>query len=237
MSGFARDVHTISVALGQVAVGLVQLTYYTTVGTAEGLRWVLASEAPDRSQDVPLESRIIDGRPVVRWLADDGNDFGESFSGWYTYEGIVTKQYHATIDDLGRFVVTCQPLYGTYVWKHPEPTAEPESCEGMDGIEPNIAVVCCMDAAHLRGFTIESNMRDLNTVEAAKYRANRLWYTEHQCIRASFDGGETGILSTCQRGIGHTQDVVYALNRMFSGAKSTRGQPTPSDAPRKPVII
>lgn len=235
MSGLAKDIHTFSVALGQAAFGLAQLAYYTSVFSVEGVQWMMGYDAPDRSQEVPLESRLIDGRPVVRWLADEGNDFGESFSGYSVFEAVVTFQYHATIDDNGLLVVTRQSLYGEYRWKPSDGSPAEDSSEGMAPSEPDITVICSMPADQLRSFTVETDMGDLSAARAAKVRASRQWFTEHQCIRASFDGGETGILSLCQRGAGHTRQVVYQLTRMFAGAKSARG--SLPQAPRPPVAI
>lgn len=236
MSGLAKDIHTFSVALGQAAFGLAQLAYYTSVFSVEGAQWMMGYDAPDRSQEVPLESRIIDGRPVVRWLADEGNEFGESYSGYSVFEAVVTYQYHATIADNGHLVVTRQPLYGEYRWKPYDGSHEvEESSEGMSPSEPDITVICDMPADQLRSFTPETNMGDLSAAQAAKVRANRQWFTEHQCVRVSFNDGETGILSLCQRGSGHTRQVVYELTRMFAGAKSARGRAL--DAPRKTVAI
>lgn len=227
----AKDIHTFSTALGHVVVGLAQAAYYTSVFTVEGVTWMLGHGAPDRSNEVPVEACVIDGRPVVRWLADEGNEFGESYSGYSVYEAVVTFQYHATIDDNGVLVVTRQPLYGEYRWKPYDGAHENQGSEGMSPSEPDIEILCTMPAADLRGFTIESNLGDLDTSTAQRVRANRQWFTEHQAIRASFAGGQSGILSLCQRGQNHTRRVVYDLTRMFAGAPSARALPSAKPPP------
>lgn len=229
----AKDIHAFTTQLGYVVVGLAQVAYYGTVFAVEGVTWLCGAEAPDRSNEVPVEARVIDGRPVVRWLADEGNEFGESASGYSVYEAVVTFQYHATIDDHGRLVVMRQPLYGEYRWKPYDGSYAEISKEGFWSTpEPEIQILCDLPADELTGFTPESTMGDLDTWAAQGVRTNRQWYTEHQAVRATFKGGQSGILSVCQRGHNHTRRVIFELTRMFAGAKSTRALPA-----EKPPLV
>ena len=221
-----RDIHTVAIALGNVAYHAAVLTYHAGVGVAylvdagvkaAGNAWGEEAEA----KPSPFQTGVSgDGTPFVQWLAECG-EFEESFWG-NPYENVFTHLYIASILN-GNLLVTRQTVAAECIWRPDQFTGEPPEREDIEFDGEEVTLKIDIPIAEVKRFTRElRSVARLNSTDLATYRAGRLRFTEHHLIRIETTDGRTLLFGDCQMSDDVSKHVVYDLARSFVG---WRGKP------------
>lgn len=202
--------------LGVMAVtATAQAVYYTAGGVSQLASGALGAGEPP--SPLMIYSFITDdGMPAVKWVSLDGK---HTEGGWFgsACEDVFAVLNVATVEKTsGEFIVAKRIIAGERVWCKSEDDGDPEEREAITEFDGETKVVWQAPFANLLRFGVEaSSTAELHNDELTRFRARKLYYTEHQLIRAEFSTGSTPFISRCQASDGYNRDVAFALTKAF----------------------
>lgn len=161
--------------------------------------------------------------PMVVWISLDGERKKDEGVLWNDYyEDVRITENVATVDaGSGNFLVTRKVIGALRIWRHEEPSGEPEPTEAVE-FDDACYVKCEVPWDDVLRFGVErSSTIELAADDMTYFRAGRLRYTEHDVIRAEFADHTSAFLSFCQASSGYNLEVSYALSSAFLADRGT----------------